>query len=132
MKKLLAILAFCLAPALALAHRATTQTVGATTATVDGVTPADGKIAVIQAQCLGIRSDRGAGGYYRRIGFFSRSGATSVQIGTTDTFDREAAAIALADVAFVINGPEVNVQTTGVAAVTINWTCDTRVLIMEE
>lgn len=97
-------------------------TTDATQTTVATLSPTDNAVVMVRAVVAARQSGGSNGAGYELIGTFRRAGATTTQIGVTNTLiAQEDAGAASWDVAFTISGADIRVGATGVAATTINW-----------
>lgn len=102
------------------------QTTDGSATTVATYTPADGTAILIHASILGRNTDGSEGAGYILVGAFRRVGSTVYQIGSTTTVS-SAEDDGTWNAAFSISGTDVNVQVTGAASTTINWTCHSHI-----
>jgi hypothetical protein len=105
---------------MATAESGTVQTSDATPTNVLTYTPADGKCVMIHGMVSGRKSDGSQGAGYAVMGAFRRSGATVTQVGDT-TMMGQCEDDTDWDVDFAISSTTIQLQVTGKAATTIDW-----------
>lgn len=107
----------------------TGQTIGAVTD--DLITLDLGSTAgmyAVQVRVSGFESSTPAGCNYQIDGGARTTGAAAVLVGQSQELNEEAA-ISAADVVLVVSGNNLIVRATGVAALTIDWTCSLQYIL---
>lgn len=105
------------------------QTIGATTS--DLITLDLGAIAgsySVQVRVVGFDSSTPSGAVYQIDGGARTDGASATLIGQSQEVQEEIALIP-ADVQLVVSGNDLIVRATGVAALTIDWTCSLQYIL---
>lgn len=100
-----------------------TSTVGAVTAAVVSVTPASNSVELLKALVTGFNAANNQSVAYERT-VRVRNNAGTVTLGTVQSdYTDEGAGLNTANCTFAVNGSAVEVQVTGVSAVTLSWKC---------
>jgi hypothetical protein len=97
--------------------------VGAVTAAVASVTPASNSVELLKAFVTGFNSANNQSIAYERT-VRVRNNAGTVTLGSIQSdYTDEGTGLSQANCTFAVNGAAVEVQVTGVSAVTLSWKC---------
>jgi hypothetical protein len=99
------------------------STVGAVTAALATITPASNSVEMLKALVTGFNAANNQSVAYERTVRVRNNGGT-VTLGTVQSdYTDEGAGLNTANCTFVVSGSDVQVQVTGVSAVTLSWKC---------
>lgn len=99
------------------------STVGAVTGVLSSITPASNSVEMVKILVTGFNAANNQSVAYERT-VRIRNNAGTVSLGTIQSdYTDEGTGLAAANCTFIVNGSAVEVQVTGVAAVTLAWKC---------
>jgi hypothetical protein len=99
------------------------STVGAVTSAVSSITPEENSVELLKALVTGFNAANNQSVAYERT-VRVRNNAGTVTLGTIQSdYTDEGAGLAAANCTFAVNGSDVEVRVSGVAAATLSWKC---------
>ena len=81
-------------------------------------------VYVVEGRIAAFNTTDTAGAGYFFVGAARTTGVTGVEVAVQYTNDLEEAAMAAADIDFVVSANNIVIQVTGIAAKTINWSAE--------